>query len=142
MVEFDNYLSLDNKIINQFIKIPNVVCNSSISVNAKYLYGWIQNEIYFGGFMKSIEDINNILGCSSSTTRKVIKELQQHNFILVEIIKGNTRKITPLVNDSMIITEKKFVKDARHQESLEHLQEYIQESKLPQEFLDFVNAIK
>lgn len=134
-------IQLDNKIINNFIKIPNVVCNSNISVNAKYLYGWIQNEIYFGGFMKCIEDINNILGCSTCTTRKVLKELESHNFILIEIIKGNTRKITPLVSDSMIITEKKFIKDMKQDEAFEIIRENASKD-IPQGFIDFVNSIR
>lgn len=128
----------DNKIVNQFIKIPNVVCNSNISVNAKYLYGWIQNEIYFGGFTKCIDDINDLLGCSSTTTRKVLKELELHNFIKIDIIKGNTRKITPLVNDSMIIMEKKLVKELKMQEALEDLQN---KPDIPEGFKDFLESI-
>ena len=131
-------MNTDNKIVNQFIKIPNVVCNANISVNAKYLYGWIQNEIYFGGFTKCIDDINDLLGCSSSTTRKVLKELESHYFIKIDIVKGNTRKITPLVNDSMIITEKKIVKDLRTQEALEDLQ---CNPDIPDGFKEFIESI-
>ena len=95
------------KISNKYITIPNVVCNNNnLSVNSKYLYGWIQNEIFYGEFYKTIEDLNNILKCSTSTTRKVLKELKENKLISIEIINGNQRKITPLVSDSMIIAEK------------------------------------
>ena len=132
-------MSYDNFISNQFIKIPNVICNSNLSVNAKYLYGWIQNEIYFGGFTKCIDDINQILGCSSSTTRKCLKELKLRNFIKIEIIKGNIRNITPLINDSMIIMEKQNVKELRSQNVYDNIIEF---DEVPQCFKDFLNAMK
>lgn len=94
------------EIKSKFITIPNVICNDNeISTNAKYLYGWIQNEIYSGEFNKTMNDITELLQCSISTARKNLKELKDKKYIMIEIINGNKRKITPLVSDSMIIKE-------------------------------------
>jgi len=94
------------EIKSKFITIPNVIVNDNeLSINAKYLYGWIYNEVFYGDFTHSMNDIIELLNCSESTARKNLKELQKKHYIMIEIINGNQRKITPLVNDSMILKE-------------------------------------
>lgn len=136
----------DSKLRSNFVKIPNVVCNSNISVNAKYLYGWIQSEIYFGAFTKTIDDITTILNCSMPTARKCLKELKEHNFIGIEILKGNTRKITPLVSDSLIIMEKNSLKELEqneYQNKLNKIKELLGVEDISKQVLiDFINKIK
>ena len=91
---------------SKFIVIPNIIANDNeLSINSKYLYGWIQNEIYYGEFNKSMNDIIDVLQCSISTARKCLKELKDKRYIMIEILNGNQRKITPMVSDSMILNQ-------------------------------------
>ena len=130
-------------IKNNYISIPNVVANSKIiSVNAKYLYGWIYNEIFYGNFEKTMEDIKQILNCSESTARKVLKELKTNHFIEIEIISGNRRKITPMINDSMIINERTRINNERLRKEIIEFQEKNQVRETPQFVKDFVTELK
>ena len=97
-----------NQITDNFIRIPNVIVNDfQISPTSKYLYAWIWNWSYHGEFSKSIEDIAIILRCSIPTARKHLKELKTKEYIKIEIIEGNKRLITPLINDSIELQEKR-----------------------------------
>ena len=133
------------EIKSNYITIPNVICNDKdLTVNSKYLYGWIYNEIYYGNFEKSMEDITTILNCSETTARKCLKQLKLKNYIKIEIIKGNTRKITPLVNDSMILFERNKIdmiqRKKEIEETIKEHPELIKET--PQFVKNFVNELK
>lgn len=128
---------------SEYIRIPNVICNDKdLTINSKYLYGWIWNEIYFGEFYQSIEDICNILNCSETTARKSLKQLKVKGYIKIEIIKGNTRKITPMVNDSMILTEKKQVEAYRTRKEIEEYNKNNPINETPEFVKEYIRNLK
>lgn len=116
----ENFLRIENKIYSDFISIPNCVVNSNISIQAKYLYGIICNEHYYGGFTKSIIDISNILSCCISTSRKCIDELVNHNYVFI-YYNGNVRHIVPNIPNAMIIDHKNTIRCEQHDRDFEIL---------------------
>lgn len=103
---------MNQDIQSHFIRIPNVVANcKTISIGAKYLYGYIWYCTYFGDFIKTNEQVCEALNVSLNTIRKYIKELKEAHFIAVSIEKNNTeRHIKLLVTDEFIIRESQRVK--------------------------------
>lgn len=130
-------------IRSNFITIPNVICNDNkISVNAKYLYGWIYNEIFYGNFEKTMEDIKKILNCSESTVRKNLKELKNKNYISIELLQGNRRKITPLINESMIINERTRIENEKLRKEIQELKEQKTIKETPEFVKNFIQELK
>lgn len=130
------------EIKSKFITIPNIIVNDKeLSINAKYLYGWIYNEIFYGEFTHSMTDIIELLNCSITTARKNLKELKNKNYIKIEIINGNERKITPLINDSMILKEldRKRIEEIRKNKC--GTQE-IRQKETPDYVKEFIERIK
>lgn len=103
---------MNQDIQSHFIRIPNVVANcKTISIGAKYLYGYIWYCTYFGDFIKTNEQVCEALNVSLNTIRKYIRELKEAHFIAVSIEKNNTeRHIKLLVTDEFIIRESQRVK--------------------------------
>ncbi len=103
---------MNQDIQSHFIRIPNVVANcKTISIGAKYLYGYIWYCTYFGDFIKTNEQVCEALNVSLNTIRKYIRELKDAHFIAVSIEKNNTeRHIKLLVTDEFIIRESQRVK--------------------------------
>jgi DNA-binding transcriptional regulator LsrR (DeoR family) len=104
---------MNQDIQSHFIRIPNVVANcKTISIGAKYLYGYIWYCTYFGDFIKTNEQVCEALNVSLNTIRKYIRELKEAHFIAVSIEKNNTeRHIKLLVTDEFIIRESQRVKN-------------------------------
>ena len=104
---------MNQDIQSHFIRIPNVVANcKTISIGAKYLYGYIWYCTYFGDFIKTNEQVCEALNVSLNTIRKYIRELKDAHFIAVSIEKNNTeRHIKLLVTDEFIIRESQRVKN-------------------------------
>lgn len=131
---------MQEQIQSHFIRIPNVVANcKSISIGAKYLYGYIWYCTYFGDFIKTNEQVCEALNVSLNTIRKYIKELKEANFIKVSIEKNNTeRHIQLLVTDEFIIRESERVKNSSARAKMAPLQE----EEIPDFAKDFVKQIK
>lgn len=143
MYKKEHFLRVENKIYSDYISIPNCVVNSNISIQAKYLYGIICNEHYYGGFTKSIIDVSNILHCSISTSRKCIDELVKHNYVFL-YYNGNVRHIVPNIPNSMIIDHKNTIRVEQHDRDFEIFIEKNKKkskNKIPQDFIDFCNSI-
>lgn len=135
------------EIKNKYIMIPNIlIADNEISIHAKYLYGWIRNELYEGQFENNIGDIMDLLNCSMPSARKYIKELQHKNYIKVEIINNNTRRITPLISDSMILhyyRKKKIERESIAEEIIKNIEnEEEQITKEKQKLKEFYNEVK
>lgn len=130
---------MQDQIQSRFIRIPNVVANcKTISIGAKYLYGYIWYCTYFGDFVKTNEQVCEALNVSLNTIRKYIKELKETNFIKVTIEKNNTeRHIQLLVTDEFIIRESERVKNAKARNSAP-----VQEEEIPDFVQEFVKQIK
>ena len=123
-----------NEIANSFIRIPNVVANNkNVSLGAKYLYGYIWYWTYYGGFIKSNEDVCEALNVTLNTIRKYLKELKQEGFIKITIVNNNERHIQLLVTDEFIMRESARVKNkdllqarvAMEQEQPEFLKQFL-----------------
>ena len=141
LYKVEQYLRIENKIYSDYISIPNCVVNSNISIQAKYLYGIICNEYYYGGFTKSIIDISNILQCCITTSRKCIDELVKHNYVFI-YWSGNTRHVVPNIPNEMVISHKSTIRAEQHDRDFEILiNKNNKKKKIPQGFLDFVNSI-
>lgn len=141
LYKVEQNLRIENKIYSNCISIPNVVVNSNISIQAKYLYGIIANEHYYGGFTKSIIDISNILHCSISSSRKYIKELLIHNYVF-GYVKGNVRHLVPQVDIVLISDNKRTIREEQHDRDFALFIERNKKAKeLPQQFIDFLNKI-
>lgn len=137
------------EIKSKFITIPNIIVNDNeISVNSKYLYGWIYNEIFYGEFKHNMNDITELLNCSITTARKSLKELKNKRYIKIEIINGNERKITPLISDSMILRQYEHTKlnekyNAKNTiENQEKNKEIFKEKETPKFVKDFIQKVK
>lgn len=131
---------MQDQIQSRFIRIPNVVANcKTISIGAKYLYGYIWYCTYFGDFVKTNEQVCEALNVSLNTIRKYIKELKEANFIKVTIEKNNTeRHIQLLVTDEFIIRESERVKNAKTRSNSAP----VQEEEIPDFVQEFVKQIK
>lgn len=131
---------MQDQIQSRFIRIPNVVANcKTISIGAKYLYGYIWYCTYFGDFVKTNEQVCEALNVSLNTIRKYIKELKEANFIKVTIEKNNTeRHIQLLVTDEFIIRESERVKNAKARSNSAP----VQEEEIPDFVQEFVKQIK
>lgn len=131
---------MQDQIQSRFIRIPNVVANcKTISIGAKYLYGYIWYCTYFGDFVKTNEQVCEALNVSLNTIRKYIKELKEANFIKVTIEKNNTeRHIQLLVTDEFIIRESERVKNAKARSNSTP----VQEEEIPDFVQEFVKQIK
>ena len=135
------------EINNKYITIPNIIfADREITINSKYLYGWIQFEIYNGQFNKSIDDICEVLQCSVNTARKCLKELEKKNYIKVEIQNMNKRIITPLISDSMTL---EYLSKKLQIDKMKELEKIAEERKketykkeTPQYVKDFMDSIK
>ena len=129
---------MQEEIQSRFIRIPNVVANcKTISIGAKYLYGYIWYCTYFGDFVKTNEQVCEALNVSLNTIRKYIKELKEANFIKVTIEKNNTeRHIQLLVTDEFIIRESERVKNTKVRNSAPEQEE------IPDFVQEFVKQIK
>ncbi len=126
-------------IQSHFIRIPNVVANcKSISIGAKYLYGYIWYCTYFGDFIKTNEQVCDALNVSLNTIRKYIKELKEANFIKVTIQKNNTeRHIQLLVTDEFSIRESERIRNNKNNEATKQAEE-----QQPEFIKEFLNQIK
>lgn len=124
-------------IANPYIRIPNVVANSDISIGAKYLYGYIWYWTFFGEFTKTNDQVCKALNVSLNTLRKYLKELQQANFIAMIVIRKQERHIRLLVTDEFILRESDRVKGIKAKEE----RAKNTPSEPPQYVKDFLNAI-
>lgn len=141
LYKVEQFLRVENKIYSDYISIPNCVVNSNISIQAKYLYGIICNEHYYGGFTRSIIDISNILQCCITTSRKCINELVKYNYVFI-YYSGNVRHIVPNIPNEMILSHKNTIRNEQHDRDFEILiNKNKKKNKIPQEFIDFCKSI-
>lgn len=138
------------KIESDGIMIPNKICNSKISNDAKYLYGWISQTTYYTNFTKTITEIKEFLQCSEVKARKCLKELKDKNFIRI-YVKGNKRHIITTITKLMIEEEKINRKKEREYKEKEEeynqwynslpkkeKEEYIKQREMIQKFMEQV----
>lgn len=126
-----------------FIRIPNVLMyDERIVPSAKYLYGVIDMLSYYTESITN-EELKIISQISHNSIEKYLKQLQEHNYIKIER-KKNSRKITPLIERSIELYQKKMKQaeiDIKEKEKLKQEHETIKK-EIPDYVKQFVKEIK
>lgn len=95
---------------DSFIRIPKAVVNMDISIQAKYLYGFLYGFQKVGGSKATNSYICNFLNCNIKSLTKYLNELKKNNCIKIEIADNNKRVIYPLVQEGIqIISDKELI---------------------------------